>query len=54
MGMTGFPRNPRESRVRGNPAGMEVNVAGLPRVWKKSYGISTEIKVNFTAMILYG
>jgi len=40
MGMTGIPRIPRDSRgcgrlVCGISAGMEVNAAGIPRVWKK-------------------
>ena len=35
MGITGIPRNPWESRgIRGNPTGMEANVAGFPRGWK--------------------
>ena len=36
MGIAGIPQNPRESRgTGGNPAGMETNVAGLPRGWNK-------------------
>ena len=46
------PGIPAESA--GIPRGWKLNVAVLPRVWKKSYGIPRGIKVNFTAMILHG